>query len=102
VTTDTVTGWELNRHVPPARLAMKIIQFLGYVPTSGKQELGERLRQARRILGHTQEQAAKKMGCDESNIRYIELGKRNPWEKTSQKIEIYICLAERKLKGLGQ
>ena len=99
VTPDTITGWELNRHEPPARLAKKIIQFLGYVPAFGAQKtVGKRLRQARQILGHTQEQAAKMMRCDESNIRYIELGKRNPQIDTCQKIERYICLAEQKVK----
>ena len=99
VTTDTVTGWELNRHEPQARQAKKIIQFLGYVPSKGKPEpIGESLRQARQILGHSQEQAAKRMGCDESNIRQIELGKRQPRLNTSRKIERYIFLAEEKLK----
>ena len=99
VNPDTVTGWELNRHEPPARLAKRIIQFLGYVPENGGQKsLGNRLRQARQILGHTQEQAAKRMSCDESNIRYIELEKRKPQKNTSQIIERYIWSAEQKKK----
>jgi len=102
VNPDTVTGWELNRHEPPARMAKKIIQFLGYVPSIGEQELiGEKLRQARQILGHTQEEAAKKMCCDESNIRQIELGKRHPRQEISRKIERYILIAYSKLKGTG-
>ena len=93
VTPDTVTGWELNKHQPSARLAKGIIKFLGYFPTNEQQgSLGKRLRQARQILGHTQEQAAKKMHCDESNIRYIELGKRNPQKDTIKRIERYILL----------
>jgi transcriptional regulator with XRE-family HTH domain len=99
VAPDTVTGWELNRHEPPARMANKIIQFLGYVPSSGGQgSLIERFRQARQILGHSQEQAASSMRCDESNISRFERGTQNPMEKTRQKIERYIRLAEVKLK----
>jgi transcriptional regulator with XRE-family HTH domain len=95
VAADTVTGWELNRHKPPARMTKRIIEFLGYAPTNENQSsLGERLRHAREILGHTQKQAAKRMRCDESNIRYIELGKRTPRQKTSQKIEKYIWQAD--------
>jgi DNA-binding transcriptional regulator YiaG len=61
VTTDAVTGWELNRNEPQARMAKRIIQFLGYAPTIGSQaSLGTRLRQARQIWGHSQEQAAKR------------------------------------------
>jgi len=101
VTTDSITGWELNRYVPQARMTKRIIQFLGYVPILGKCEsLNERLFRARQILGHTQEQAAKKMRCDESNIRQIESGKRHPRVETSQKIERYILVAEEKLKGI--
>jgi transcriptional regulator with XRE-family HTH domain len=101
VTPYTVTGWELKRHVPPARLAKKIICFLGYVPPNNKQSsLGEKLRQARQILGHTQEQTARRLCCDESNIRLIELGERNPRMKTFKKIERYICQAEEKFTGL--
>jgi transcriptional regulator with XRE-family HTH domain len=102
VSTDTVTGWELNRNKPQARLAKKIIQFLGYVPSIGSQaSLGKRLRQARQILGHSQEMAGKRMGCDESNIRQIELGQRNPMSHTEQKIEKYILIAKEKMKKIG-
>jgi len=73
---------------------------LGYFPSMGKPEsLGERLRQARQILGHSQEQAAKRMRCDESNIRQIELGKRDPGMKVCRKIERYIFEAKEKLRG---
>ena len=100
VSTDTVTGWELNRYEPQARLAKKIIQFLGYVPPIGSEaSLGKRLRQARQILGHSQEQAARRMRCDESNIRQIELGKRDPGMKVCRKIERYIFEAKEKLRG---
>jgi len=99
VTPDTVTGWELNKHEPPARLAKRIIHFLRYVPeVGGQKSLGKRLRQARQILGHTQEQASKKMSCDESNMRYIELEKRKPQKNTSQRIERNIWSAEQKKK----
>ncbi len=101
VTTDTVTGWELNRFEPQARLAKRIIKFLGYLPSNGKPEsIGWTLRQARMVLGHTQKQAAKRMNCDESNIRQIESGKRYPRVETSRKIERYSFLAEEKLKVL--
>ena len=98
VTTDTVTGWELNRHAPPMRLAKRIVKFLGYPPGQENHcSIGKQLYFARRVLGHTQEQAAKKMGCDESNIRYIELGKRKPQLRTLKLIEEYFSLAKSKL-----
>ena len=32
VTTDTVTGWELNRHEPQQRFRQRIFRFFGYKP----------------------------------------------------------------------
>lgn len=32
VATDTVTGWEMNRHKPSLKLAKVIVGFLGYIP----------------------------------------------------------------------
>ena len=91
VTTDTVTLWELNRNSPTARYFKKILAFLGYLPDLGYgKSLGERLKIARQIMGHTQRQAAAKMKCDCSNIRYIELNARKPQAVTNQKIERYI------------
>ena len=92
VTPDTVTGWELNRHEPPARLAKAIIAFLGFCPLQNK-SLGKELKYARLITGKTQRQVAEMIGCDASNLRYIELGKRKPTLKTLEKIRGFINAA---------
>ena len=94
VTTDTVTGWELNRHQPPARLAKGIIKFLGYMPLKDQDvSLGKKLHFARQLSGKTQEQVANRIGCDESNLRQIELDKRKPGKRTLLKIERFIDAA---------
>ena len=86
VTPDTVTGWEMNRHQPPAKLAKAIIGFLGYMPFASEEgSLGKRLHLARLVNGMTQEEAAKMIGCDESNLRFIELDKRQPHPGTRLK-----------------
>lgn len=91
VTPNTITGWELNRHQPPARLAKRIIQFLGYLPFQDEAvSIGKKLYFARLISGKTQEQVAVKIGCDESNLRYIELDKRRPGKRTIVKIQNFI------------
>ncbi len=98
VTTDTVTGWELNRHSPPMRLAKGIVRFLGYLPGQEKDNsIGKQLYFARLVLGHTQEQAAKKMGSDESNLRYIELNERKPKPKTLKLIREYFVTANKQI-----
>lgn len=90
VTADTVTGWELNRHIPSMRLAKSIAEFLGYLPFKTEDlSIGKKLYLARLISGKTQEQIAVELGCDESNLRFIELGVRNPGVKTFRKIENY-------------
>ncbi len=89
-----VTCWELNRNQPTAKFAKAIIEFLGYVPFSlDGCSIGKQLFYARIVTGKTQEEVAKIIGCDESNLRYIELDKRNPGMETRRKIEEYFRLA---------
>jgi transcriptional regulator with XRE-family HTH domain len=91
VTTDTVTGWELERHQPTAKFARAIIAFIGYVPFANEDtSLGKRLRLARLVSGMTQKEVADLIDCDESNLRRIELDERRPQGKTREKIEAYI------------
>lgn len=91
VTTDSVTGWELNRYEPQARFAKRIIKFLGYLPFNTEAlSTGRKLYMARLISGKTQEQVADQIGCDESNLRYIELDRRRPGKQTMSKIQGFI------------
>lgn len=86
-----VTCWELNRNQPTAKFAKAIIDFLGYVPFSLEGcSIGKQLYYARLLNGKTQEEVAKIIGCDESNLRYIELGKRIPQKKIMSKIQYFI------------
>lgn len=91
VTTDSVTGWELNRHEPPARLAKRIIEFIGYVPFDAyEQSIGRQLYLARLISGMTQRQVAKKIGCDPSSVRYIELDRRRLQYRLRQSVTEFV------------
>jgi len=102
VTTESVTGWELNRYVPQARFAKRIIHFLGYFPFhTSELTTGRELFLARLILGHSQEQAAKQTGCDESNLRQIELNERKPQPKTLKLIMGYVAIANKKINRLS-
>lgn len=90
VTTDTVTYWETNRCKPRAKFARRIIAFLGYLPFQEDGSLAKRLHLARLISGKTQKQAAEAMGCDASNLRFIELDIREPGCQTKRKILEFI------------
>jgi len=86
-----VTGWELNRNQPTAKFAKLIIAFIGYFPFSDNNlSLGKQLYYARLVTGKTQKQVAAIIGCDASNLRYIELDQRKPQAKTLEKIQGYI------------
>ncbi len=86
-----VTNWELNRNQPTAKFAKAIIDFLGYFPfTSDDCSIGKQLYYARLISGKTQKQVADLIGCDESNLRRIELDQRKPMEETWKKIQRFI------------
>ena len=89
-----VTCWELNRNQPTAKFAKAIIDFLGYFPfKEDGVSLGKRLYYARLISGKTQRQVAELIGCDVSNLRYIELDQRRPQGKIFEKIHVYIKAA---------
>ena len=83
----------MNRNQTTAKFAKAIIDFSEYFPIKGNDSLGKQLYYARLVTGKTQEEVAKIIGCDESNLRYIELGKRNPGMETKRKIEEYFRLA---------
>ncbi len=94
VTTDSVTGWELNRFEPTPKFAKAIIAFIGSFPFSGgEHSLGKQLHYARLITGMTQKQVGNMIGCDASNLRRIELDEREPQPKTREKIEEFVQVA---------
>lgn len=91
VTADTVTGWELNRHNPPARYAKQIIDFLGYQPFVFEgASIGRQLQIGRLIKGHSQRQTANALVCDRTTVQFIEREKRQPRRKVTAEIQKYI------------
>ena len=89
-----VTNWELNRNQPTAKFAKAVIDFIGYIPFKLEGcSLGKQLYYARLITGKTQKEVANLIGCDASNLRYIELDQRKPGAETRGKIEEYVRTA---------
>ncbi|MFN0214168.1 MAG: multiprotein-bridging factor 1 family protein [Saprospiraceae bacterium] len=90
-----VTNWELNRNQPTVKFAKTIIDFIGYIPFNVEDcSLGKQLYYARLITGKTQREVAAEIGCDSSNLRYIELGLGIPQSKTREKIDRFIMMAQ--------
>ncbi|MFN0173099.1 MAG: multiprotein-bridging factor 1 family protein [Saprospiraceae bacterium] len=86
-----VINWELNRNQPTAKFAKAIIDFIGYIPFEVEgSSIGKQLYYARLISGKTQREVAHEIGCDELNLRLIELGKQRIFRKTREKIEGFV------------
>lgn len=91
VKTDTVTLWELNRNTPTAKLAKRIIEYIGYIPDAWtKAPVSEQLYYTRQVQGITYRQLAKELGLDASTIREFENETRTSSQKTLSKILDYI------------
>ena len=75
----TIYLWEKNRVEPSLAQIPKIIEFLGRDPFEKKTEnLGEKLREYRRIHGLTQKKLAERLGVDETTVAGWERGKHQP------------------------
>ena len=74
---NTVCNWENNQTEPSLRLIPRIIKFLGYVPSHKQPEtFGDRLINARQMLGTSQEELAQKIDVDPSTIGRLKNGKK--------------------------
>ena len=93
VDTDTITCWELNRNVPTAKYAKRIIGFLGYVPLDWrKAPIHKQLYYARLVSGMTQRDVAERLGLDFTTIQFFEKAKRKPAANTEQHLVTFIRL----------
>jgi DNA-binding XRE family transcriptional regulator len=71
-------GWETDWKKTTVRFMPRILKFLGYNPFPDPCTLGGRLLAARRRLGLSQKEMARKLGVDEGTVRLIETGRRGP------------------------
>ena len=93
VTTDSVTGWELNRHIPCISQMKGIISFLGYNPYEKENgTLRERFKAKRYAEGLTFRKAANIVGCDQRTLQLFESGKRKIIDRSRKKIKRFIEL----------
>jgi len=75
----TIYLWEKNRAQPSLAQIPKIIEFLGQDPFEKETEnLGDKLREYRRIHGMTQEKLAEQLGVDLSTLAGWENGEHQP------------------------
>ena len=69
VESGAVTVYELDRHVPTAKMSRRVIQCIGYYPCDNRRvSIGTKLLHARMIQGDTQYQVVEAMDCNASNL----------------------------------
>ena len=77
----TIYTWESNRSSPALRFVPRIIKFLGYVLYDTQAEsLGQEIVAARRRLGISQRELARRLGVDPGTLGRWETGKGRPSE----------------------
>ena len=83
----TIYLWEKNRVRPSLAQIPKIIEFLGRDPFEKETEnLGERIREYRRINGLTQKKLAEQLGVDQTTLAGWERGKHKPTKRLFSKL----------------
>lgn len=75
VKTATVTKWESGLNPVSGAYLRVLIRFLGYDPVPEVTSLPERLRAARRSLGISQRELARRLGFDVKTVRKWEAGR---------------------------
>jgi len=83
----TIYLWEKNKVQPSLAQIPKIIEFLGRDPFAKEAEnLGERIREYRRVHGLTQKKFGAQLGIDPTTLASWETGEHQPTKKLFDKI----------------
>lgn len=89
----TVYNWEKNRSTPSLYYIPRVIEFLGYDPyDASSKTLGERIVRARRTLGMTQKELARKLGIDPSTLGHWERGKRKATKGLEKRLDAFFVI----------
>ena len=83
----TIYLWERNKVEPSVAQIPKIIEFLGRDPFEKRTEnLGDKIREYRRVHGLTKKKLAEQLGVDVATLAGWENGTQKPTNKLSKKI----------------
>ena len=87
----TIYLWERNKVRPSLAQIPKIIEFLGRDPFAKEAEnLGDRIREYRRVHGLTQKKLASLLGTDQTTLAGWERGKHKPSKKLIDKLSLFL------------
>jgi transcriptional regulator with XRE-family HTH domain len=71
----SIHNWETHRTNPSLPIIPKIIEFLGYIPFETSNNLAEKIKAYRKLLGITQKSLAKELQIDPGTLARWEGGK---------------------------
>jgi len=84
----TIYLWERNKVEPSPAQIPRIIEFLGRDPFERTPEnLGDKIREYRRVHGLTKTKLAEQLGIDVATLVGLENGKHKPTERLLAKIQ---------------
>jgi transcriptional regulator with XRE-family HTH domain len=87
----TIYLWENNRAKPSLAQIPKIIEFLGRDPFEKETEnLGDRIREYRRVHGLSQKKLAEQLGVDQATLAGWERHEHSPMKKLSEKLSSFL------------
>ncbi len=87
---EAVHLWELDRFRPLARHHGRLVRVLGVDVQPTGQGLPERLRAARRRVGLTQAELARRLGLDEGTVVDLEAGRRRASRKAIAAVAAFL------------
>jgi len=87
----TIWNWERHESSPRVRDIPAIIRFLGYNPLPVPKSLADKLLSARKALGITQKEMAKRLEIDPTTLARLERGQgRKVFSKTLAKLAVFM------------
>jgi transcriptional regulator with XRE-family HTH domain len=86
----SIIHWENGQHAPEIGFIPTIIRFLGYDPDPEPTSLGERMLAARRRLGITQRQLARRLAVDPTSVMRWERQGKTPTRALRERIEAFL------------
>lgn len=87
----TIYFWEKNRAWPSLAQIPKIIEFLDRDPFEKETEnLGDRIREYRRVHGLSQKKLTDKLGVDQITMAEWEIGEYKPSKKLVDKLSLFL------------
>ena len=91
VNKDTIRFWENSQAKPSLAQIPKIIEFLRRDPFEKETEnLGERIREYRRVHGLSQKKLAEQLGVDPTTLADWERGRHQPSKRLLEKLTVFI------------